>query len=246
MVFEKLQLSWNAVRPQLAEKSGTAKQSTVPTAALATSIATTIGARRISIFGDAVTWGLGRWYCLRRSWKGIAGNAGKQTKPLSSHGTAPKQDNRRNQTCDWEAAVWIPCQEYQFCQRFRIFEFWKLEENLHTLVYFAEPHKPWQRGTNESTNDTVRFFFPKGFDFRTVTDKEIHFASLYATFPPQNARNLAERLEIHYTPKHGSWLDIAEIELSALGRQCIANYRIPNLSTLRSLLAPWTSSKNTA
>ncbi len=47
-------------------------------------------------------------------------------------------------------------------------------------------------------------------------------ASLYATFPPQHARELAERLEIHYTPKHGSWLDIAEIELSALGRQSIS------------------------
>ena len=52
-------------------------------------------------------------------------------------------------------------------------EFRKLEEHLHTLVYFAEPHKPWQRGTNENTNDIVRFFFPKGFDFRTVTDEDI-------------------------------------------------------------------------
>ncbi len=52
-------------------------------------------------------------------------------------------------------------------------EFRKLEENLHTLVYFAEPHKPWQRGTNENTNDIVRFFFPKGFDFRGITDEEI-------------------------------------------------------------------------
>ena len=69
-------------------------------------------------------------------------------------------------------------------------------------------------------------------------------ASLYATFPPQHARQLAERLEIHYTPKHGSWLDIAEIELSALGRQCIANNRIPDLPTLRSLLVPWASSRN--
>lgn len=71
-------------------------------------------------------------------------------------------------------------------------------------------------------------------------------AFLYATFPPQHARNLAERLEIHYTPKHGTWLDIAEIELSALGHQCIANNRISDLSTLRSLLATWASSRNTA
>lgn len=73
-----------------------------------------------------------------------------------------------------------------------------------------------------------------------------NIASLYATFPPQHARELAERLEIHYTPKHGSWLDIAEIELSALGRQCIANNRIPDLPTLRSFLAPWVSSRNNA
>ena len=52
-------------------------------------------------------------------------------------------------------------------------EFRELEEHLHTLVYFAEPHKPWQRGTNENMNDVVRFFFPKGFDFRTVTDEII-------------------------------------------------------------------------
>ena len=69
-------------------------------------------------------------------------------------------------------------------------------------------------------------------------------ASLYATFPPQRARDLAERLEIHYTPKHGSWLDIAEIELSALGRQCIANNRIPDLPSLRSLLEPWAVERN--
>ena len=54
-------------------------------------------------------------------------------------------------------------------------EFRKLEESLSTLVYFAEPHKPWQRGTNENTNDIVRFFFPKGFDFRTVTDEDIQY-----------------------------------------------------------------------
>ena len=52
-------------------------------------------------------------------------------------------------------------------------EFRKLEEHLHTLVYFAEPHKPWQRGTNENINDIIRFFFPKGFDFRSISDEDI-------------------------------------------------------------------------
>ena len=56
----------------------------------------------------------------------------------------------------------------------------------------------------------------------------------------------AERLEIHYTPKHGSWLDIAEIELSALGRQCIADNRIPDLPSLRALLKPWAAARNIA
>ena len=52
-------------------------------------------------------------------------------------------------------------------------EFRKLEKSLTAIVYFAEPHKPWQRGTNENTNDIVRFFFPKGCDFRTVTDEDV-------------------------------------------------------------------------
>ena len=52
-------------------------------------------------------------------------------------------------------------------------EFKKLEEELDAEVYFAEPHKPWQRGTNENTNDLLRFFFKKGFDFRTITQEEV-------------------------------------------------------------------------
>ena len=52
-------------------------------------------------------------------------------------------------------------------------EFRKMEENLKVEVYFAEPHKPWQRGTNENTNDILRFFFPKGFDFRNLTQEEL-------------------------------------------------------------------------
>ena len=69
-------------------------------------------------------------------------------------------------------------------------------------------------------------------------------SSLYETFKPEEAFNLAQRLEIHYTPKHGSWLNIAEIELSALGRQCLGTRRIDNLDKLNSELKAWYVSRN--
>ncbi len=52
-------------------------------------------------------------------------------------------------------------------------EFRILEDNLNAPVYFAEPHKPWQRGTNENTNDILRFFFPKGYDFRKLSQAQL-------------------------------------------------------------------------
>ena len=69
-------------------------------------------------------------------------------------------------------------------------------------------------------------------------------SSLYEEFPPDKAFMLASRLEIHFTPKHGSWLNIAEIELSALGRQCLGSRRIPNLAILRNELSPWYRERN--
>lgn len=54
-------------------------------------------------------------------------------------------------------------------------EFRQIEDSLNTSVYFAEPHKPWQRGSNENMNDIVRFFFPKGTDFTKVSDEEVAF-----------------------------------------------------------------------
>jgi len=68
-------------------------------------------------------------------------------------------------------------------------------------------------------------------------------ASLYKSFAPEEARKLAERLEIHYTPKHGSWLNVAEIELSAFTRQCLAR-RIPTIEILRSEAESWYSTRN--
>jgi hypothetical protein len=67
--------------------------------------------------------------------------------------------------------------------------------------------------------------------------------SLYETFPPAQARRLAERLELHYTPKHGSWLNIAEIELSALNSQCL-NRRIPDIDSMRHEISAWEDARN--
>jgi hypothetical protein len=68
-------------------------------------------------------------------------------------------------------------------------------------------------------------------------------ASLYEAFPPEEAKRLAERIELHHTPKHGSWLNIAEIELSALGRQCLAR-RIAQQDTLRRKVEQWADQRN--
>lgn len=69
-------------------------------------------------------------------------------------------------------------------------------------------------------------------------------ASFYKAFPPDKARQLSQKLEIHYTPKHGSWLDIAEIELSALTVQCLADARIPSIDDLNKELTAWYKNRN--
>jgi hypothetical protein len=67
--------------------------------------------------------------------------------------------------------------------------------------------------------------------------------SLYETFPAEEARRIAEKLEIHYTPKHGSWLNMAEIELSVLGRQCL-DERMEDKPTLVQEVAAWEAKRN--
>ncbi len=68
-------------------------------------------------------------------------------------------------------------------------------------------------------------------------------ASLYQAFPAAEARRIARRFEWHYTPKHGSWLDMAESELSVLSSQCL-DRRIPNLESLTAEVASWTGERN--
>ncbi len=68
-------------------------------------------------------------------------------------------------------------------------------------------------------------------------------ASLYKKYPPAEARRIIKRLEIHYTPKHGSWLDMAEIELNVMTRQCLSR-RIEEIDTLRRELSAWEYDRN--
>ena len=69
-------------------------------------------------------------------------------------------------------------------------------------------------------------------------------SSLYEAFPPEEAFRLAQRLEIHFTPKHGSWLNIAECELSALASQCLGSRRIADIELLNKELAAWHTRRN--
>jgi hypothetical protein len=68
-------------------------------------------------------------------------------------------------------------------------------------------------------------------------------ACLYEAFPPERARRIAARLEWHYTPKHGSWLNVAEVELAALSRQCLGR-RIGSLEELRREVTAWEEERN--
>ena len=87
--------------------------------------------------------------------------------------------------------------------------------------------------------------YPQAIKVRLVMDNlNTHSAaSLYEAFEPEEARRLARRLEIHYTPKHGSWLNVAEIELSALNSQCLAR-RIPDMDLMRKEVAAWERDRN--
>ncbi len=95
--------------------------------------------------------------------------------------------------------------------------------------------------------DLVDIHFPEAEKIVLVMDNlNTHKpASLYKAFPPEEARRIIEKLEIHYTPKHGSWLNMAEIELSVLHRQCL-KARMPDRSTLIEKVTSWENRRNRA
>lgn len=93
--------------------------------------------------------------------------------------------------------------------------------------------------------ELVDVHFPDALMIRVVLDNlNTHtFAALYAAFPPEEARRIARKLEFHYTPKHGSWLNMVEIELSILVKQCL-NRRIPDRDCLQHEIAAWEKARN--
>ena len=126
---------------------------------------------------------------------------------------------------------------------------------VRTLFLFVEPLRGWrhvqvtERRTKQDWAHAIRelvdVHYPAVERIVLVLDNlNTHVRSaLYETFPPAEARRLLRRLDLHYTPAHGSWLNMAEIEFSALGRQCL-NRRIPDEDTLSEVVAAWESSRN--
>jgi len=123
------------------------------------------------------------------------------------------------------------------------------------IFMFVEPLTGWRRVsvTERRTRidwalqirELLQVDYPDAVKVRLVMDNlNTHsISSLYEAFPPAEARQLAERLEIHYTPKHGSWLNMAEIEFSALTTQCL-DRRIPDVKGLQAAISAWQTDRN--
>jgi hypothetical protein len=123
------------------------------------------------------------------------------------------------------------------------------------IFLFTEPLAGWRRTSIRARKTALEWAeeirrlleeeYPEAETVVLVEDNYAphQIASLYEAFPAHVARRLAERLELHYTPKHGSWLNIAEIELSALTRQCL-DRRIPDQETLVRETQAWQTHRN--
>ncbi len=128
---------------------------------------------------------------------------------------------------------------------------------VSNLFMFFAPLENWRyvKVTDRRTSldwaacmrELVDIHFPEAERIVVVQDNlSTHTpAALYAAFPPAEAKRIWDRLEFHYTPKQGSWLNMAEIELSVLSRQCL-DRRIPDQEALRRETAAWAERRNTA
>jgi len=130
-------------------------------------------------------------------------------------------------------------------------------KGVRNLFLFCEPLRGWRHiiVTEQRTKvdwaycmkQLVDEFYPDAVRIRLVQDNlNTHNpAALYEVFEPKEAKRLLDRLEFHYTPKHGSWLNIAEIEFSVLSRQCL-DQRIPDEIALQREVAAWEEGRNTS
>lgn len=128
-------------------------------------------------------------------------------------------------------------------------------QGTKNLFLAAEPLKGWRTVTvkdRRTTEDWVTFMkhlvdehYPDADCIRVVLDNlNTHNpAAFYEYFEPAEARRLLDQLEFHFTPVHGSWLNMAEIEFNRLQQQCL-DRRIPDAATLRQEVAAWTDSLN--
>jgi len=124
---------------------------------------------------------------------------------------------------------------------FMVFE--PLAGKRHVRVTQRRTQKDWAACVREMVDER----YPEAERIVLVMDNlNTHTpASLYEAFPADEAKRIADRLEIHHTPKHGSWLDMAEIELGILGRQCL-DRRIDNAKVLTREVAAWEAKRNAA
>jgi hypothetical protein len=123
------------------------------------------------------------------------------------------------------------------------------------IFMFFDPHRGWRRVSAREHRTRIDWGheikrlltedYPKAAKVRLVCDNlNTHtIASLYEAFPAEEARSLARRLEIHYTPRNGSWLNVAEIELGVLSRQCL-DRRIGSAEELAREIASWQTERN--
>lgn len=130
-----------------------------------------------------------------------------------------------------------------------------IRNGVCSIFVFTEPLAGWRHicAKEQRTKvdwayqikELLEVHYPMAEKVRLVMDNlNTHtIGSLYEAFPPAQALALAKRLEIHYTPKHGSWLNIAEIELNVLTMQCL-DRRIPSIVELNRYLVAWETSRN--
>jgi len=123
------------------------------------------------------------------------------------------------------------------------------------LFLFSEPLTGWRQVTVTERRTAIDYaqqmkslvdeVYPSAIRIRVVQDQlnPHRPASLYKAFAPAEAKRILDKLEFHYTPTHGSWLNMAEIELSVLARQCL-NQRIPDLQQLQREVTAWEKRRN--